>query len=123
MGSVSVRFLDRDRVLAALRDLATRLAAVHPDVCEIRLFGSLARDDRNPYADADLLIVVSGSDLSPRDRVPVYKPTGAPVPIDLTVCTQAELDREVSAGNPFVLRILAESITLYARPATGSAAY
>lgn len=36
--------------------------------------------------------------------------------MDLTVCTRAELDREIGAGNRFIRGILAESIPLYARP-------
>lgn len=91
------------------------MGAGHPEVREVRLFGSLARDERNPYADADLLLVVDDSDLAPRDRVPRFKPVSAPVPLDLTVCTQVELEREIAAGNPFVLRILAESVLLYER--------
>ncbi len=117
MGSVSVRFLDKDRTVVALRDLAARIGAAHPEVYEIRLFGSLARGERNPYADADLLIVLDECDLPPRDRPPRYKPVAAPVPTDLVVCTTAELQREVAAGNAFVQRILGESLVLYARPA------
>ncbi len=117
MSSVSVRFLDRDGTLAALRDLAARIGADHPEVREIRLFGSLARGERNPYADADLLVVVDRCDLPFRDRVPLYKPVAAPVPTDLTVCTSAELEREAAAGNAFVRRIIEESLVLYARDA------
>ena len=84
----------------------------------MRLFGSLARGERNPYADADVLIVVEASDLPVRDRGPRYKPADSPVPMDLTVCTQAELKRELAAGNLFVTRILAESLVLYGRAAS-----
>jgi len=113
---VLVRSLDRERTLAALREIAARIGAAHPEVHEIRLFGSLARGERNPYADADLLIVVDRCDLPFRDRAPRYKPAVAPVPTDLVVCTTAELQREVAAANPFVRRILGESLVLYARP-------
>ena len=67
MSSVRVRYLDRDAVLASLRELATRLGAERPEIQEIRLFGSLARGQRNPFADADLLIVLDASDLPIRD--------------------------------------------------------
>lgn len=117
MGSVSVRSLDRERVLAALREAASALGAAHPEVREVRLFGSLARGERNPYADADLLVVLDGSGLPVRDRAPVYKPAGLPVPADVIACTRAELDREVAAGNRFVAGALAESVVLYARAA------
>ena len=91
------------------------MAAAHPEIQEVRLFGSLARDERNPYADADLLVVVDDTDLAPRDRSPRYQPSGLPVPADLTVCTRAELERELAAGNRFLTRILRESIPLYSR--------
>jgi hypothetical protein len=115
LGSVVVRFLDREKVLAGLRDIAAAIGAAHPEVREVRLFGSLARAERNPYADADLLIVLEACDVPYRDRSPIYKPAGAPIPTDIIACTQAELEREVAAANPFVHRVLAESLSLYTR--------
>ena len=117
LGSVVVRHLDRERVLADLRDLAAGIGAKNPEVREIRLFGSLARGERNPYADADLLIVLDRCDLPYRDRQAIYKPVGAQVPTDLIVCAQAELDREVAAANPFLLQILRDGLVLYTRAA------
>lgn len=115
MSSVSVRSLDREKVLEALRDAARALGASHPEVREVRLFGSLARGSRNPYADADLLIVLDACDLLFRERAPKYKPVGLPVPVDLIVCTKEELDREVASGNAFVCGALAVSLPLYTR--------
>ena len=115
MSSVSVRFLDREKVLEALRDAARALGASHAEVREVRLFGSLARGSRNPYADADLLIVLDTCDLPFRERAPKYKPVGLPVPADLIVCTKEELDREIASGNSFVRGALAESLPLYTR--------
>jgi predicted nucleotidyltransferase len=113
--SVRVRYLDRDAVLATLRELAQQIGSTRSEVTEIRLFGSLARGERNPYADADWLVILENSPLSPRDRIPAYKPVGSPVPMDITVCTREELNREVAAGNRFLQRILAESLVLYQR--------
>ena len=118
MNSVRVRYLDRDAVLASLRELATRLGAERPEIQEIRLFGSLARGQRNPFADADLLIVLDASDLPARERIPLYKPSRVPVPMDLTICTRDELARELAAGNRFMQRVLGESVVLYSRPGT-----
>ena len=113
--SVRVRSLDRPSVLATLRALAARHGATRPEIEEIRLFGSLARGAANPNADADVLIVLDATDLAFGDRLPRYKPLGSPVPMDVTVCTRAELTRELAAGNRFVRRILDDSIVLYAR--------
>ena len=115
MSSVRVRYLDRDAVLASLRELATRLGAERPEIQEIRLFGSLARGERNPFADADLLIVLDASDLPARDRIAHYKPSRVPLPMDLTICTRDELARELTAGNRFLKRALGESLVLYSR--------
>jgi predicted nucleotidyltransferase len=112
---VRVRFLDRPRVLATLRLLAANQGAARPEIEEIRLFGSLASGTANPHADADILIVLEATDLPFGDRLPRYKPLGSPVPMDVMVCTRAELARELAAGNRFVRRILDDSIVLYAR--------
>jgi uncharacterized protein len=113
--SVRVRSLDRPRVLATLRTLAARQGAARPEIEEIRLFGSLARGAANPHADADLLVVLDATELAFIDRLPRYKPLGSPVPMDVTVCTRAELARELAAGNRFVRRIFNDSIVLYTR--------
>ena len=118
LSSVRVRYLDRDAVLASRRELAVRLGAERPEILEIRLFGSLARGERNPFADADLLIVLDAADLPVRDRIALYKPTRIPLPMDLTICTRSELGRELAAGNRFLKRVLRESLVLYSRPGT-----
>ena len=113
--SVRVRSLDRDAILAALGTVTARLGQERPEIAEIRLFGSLARGTRNPYADVDLLIVLDQTELPFKDRLPRYKPVGCPFPMDMTICTREELARELAAGNRFVHRVLGESIVLYAR--------
>jgi predicted nucleotidyltransferase len=120
LSSVRVHSLDRERVVAALRALAGTMVERRPEVREVRLFGSLARGTRNPYADADLLVIVDRSDVPFRDRSPVYKPLGAPVPTDVLVCTQDEVERELAAGNSFLTQALAESIVLCERKQPGS---
>jgi len=112
---VRARFLDRAAALADLRVVAGTHGGAHKEIAEIRLFGSLARGAANPYADADLLIVLDATDLPFRDRLPRYKPMGSPLPLDVTVCTRDELAREIAAGNRFVRRMVEDSILLYAR--------
>ena len=115
LSSVRVRYLDRDAVIARLGALAAEVGAERPEVLEIRLFGSLARGERNPWADADWLVILNESDVPYRDRAPLYKPTGSPVPMDITACTRDELASELAAGNRFLTRIMGESVVLYAR--------
>lgn len=59
--SVSVFWLNVDQVRACLRQAVERLAQSHPEIEEVWLFGSLARGDAVPGSDADLLVVLSGS--------------------------------------------------------------
>src|SRR5262245_32296296 len=113
--SVRVRFLDRTAVLAELRTLSSALGGKHPEIEQIRLFGSLARGTRNPYADADLLVVVHATDLPFKDRSARYKPVGSPDATDVVVCTQEEFARELLSDNRFIRRVKAESLVLYAR--------
>ena len=56
--NVRVFRLDRDGVVARLRERARALVERNPDVVEVRLFGSLARGDAHPGSDADLFIVL-----------------------------------------------------------------
>jgi predicted nucleotidyltransferase len=46
-----------------------RIAANHPEVSRIVLFGSFARGDFGARSDMDLLVVLRSSDLSIRDRI------------------------------------------------------
>ena len=77
------------------------------------LFGSLQRGDAVPGSDADVLLVLSTSDLPFTDRAAAYRPEGVGIPVDLFVYTCAELDDMLAAGNRFVRRALAEGRDLF----------
>ncbi len=72
---------------------ARDLRAARPEVRRILWFGSWVNGIPAPGSDVDLCLVLTGSDLLSRDRIPRYLPTGFPVGIDLFVYTEAELDR------------------------------
>ncbi len=65
---VRVFRLDRERVVAALRERAQAMLEARGDVLEVRLFGSLARGCARPGSDADLWILVSDGVASFVDR-------------------------------------------------------
>ena len=54
--SVKIISLNRDQLLTRLRQIASRLQKEHPEVAEVRLFGSLARGDQTGTSDVDILI-------------------------------------------------------------------
>ncbi len=113
-GSVRLIWIDRDELLASLRSTAARIRLERPEVKEVRLFGSLARNDQSGESDADLLIVVRGAaQADPLDCIrQYYRFFSLPVSVDLLVYDQEQLDLEVQSGNAFLGKILSESVLL-----------
>ncbi len=70
---------------------AARLLADRADVQEIVVFGSFEQETWAPGSDLDVLIVLAGAVLPPRDRVPALLPGAFPVPVDIFPFTRAEL--------------------------------
>lgn len=61
MNSVRVYWLDRNKALAVIRQRAEECLKANKDVTEIILFGSLAEGRAVPGSDADILILLKGS--------------------------------------------------------------
>jgi predicted nucleotidyltransferase len=86
----------------------------HPEVDEVRLFGSLARGDQTGTSDVDVLILLRETDeKDPHRRIMTFLPyfkldRGA----DLLVCTRAEVDRRLSEEDRFLVRVWSESVPL-----------
>lgn len=116
--SSAARFLDKQEVLARLIALARQALASDPNIREVRLFGSLAKDAYTPRSDADLLIVLESDTRRRRmDRIPEYLKyfQTAPVPVDIFPYTRAEIEAAEAEGDLFVERILREGIVLAGR--------
>lgn len=92
-GSVDVFWLDREEALSRLEQAARVAVDRWPEVEEIHLFGSLAEDRAVPGSDADVLIVLSGSDQPWVDRPARYRDafSDVGVPVELFCYTRAEL--------------------------------
>ncbi len=67
------------------------MAEKYPEIEEIWLFGSLACGDAVPRSDADLLIVLSDSDLAFWARSVRYQPEFCGIGVDVLAYTCAEL--------------------------------
>ncbi len=91
MSSVVVKSIDKDLVRRRMDEYAARLLASRPDVEEIVVFGSFEKDNYAPGSDLDLFILLTGSDLQVRDRVPELLPGPFPVPVDVFPYTPAEV--------------------------------
>ncbi|MGH2352060.1 MAG: nucleotidyltransferase domain-containing protein [Chloroflexota bacterium] len=104
----------RERLAEAVRAIADR----RPEVEEVVLFGSLARGDATPGSDADLLVVLSSSDVSFLHRIPRYLPADCGIGVDVFPYTRDELASRL-ATSPRWAREVAEGIVLYQREANG----
>jgi predicted nucleotidyltransferase len=112
---VRVFSLDRDAVVARLRQLSAELLARDRNVRRVMLFGSLAADAYSPRSDADLLVVLASDGRRRMDRttdfILHFLPGGCPT--DVLVYTEAELERE--KDEPFLRRVLAQAVVLAER--------
>jgi predicted nucleotidyltransferase len=110
--SVEIYWLDSQAVIEKLKIVAGQIKMNHPEIDAVLLFGSLARGEAVPGSDADLLVILSSSDLPFMDRIPFYFPTGLPVGVDLFPYTRDEVDRMVAAGNHFIKQAVKEGLVL-----------
>ena len=97
------------------KTMAARIAASHPEVCRIVLFGSFARDDFGVHSDLDLLIVLNSSGLPLRERVAEFLDECSMYPTDVFPLTEDELDVRLKAGDPFWTKAVCEGIECYRR--------
>lgn len=92
----------RAEVVAALRGAAAELRQVHPEIKRIGYFGSLTDGVRYGFgSDADVLVVVTASSKPWIERASDYDLGAMPVPVDLLVYTEEELETLVSQGGEF----------------------
>jgi len=113
--SVKITWFDRHTVIQALRQAVKKLAASHPEIKAVFLFGSLIRGDAVPGSDADLLIILNDSDLPFIDRIPHYIPSGCKIDVDVFPYTEKEIQKMMDEGNYFIKRALKEGIELFKR--------
>lgn len=89
--SVNVFWLNLEQVRTCLREAVRSLAERHPEIEAVWLYGSLARGDAVPGSDADLLMVLSDSQVSFLDRASMYQPSFCGIGVDILAYTRAEL--------------------------------
>ena len=92
-----------------------RIAANHPEVSRIVLFGSFARGDFGVRSDMDLLVVLRSSDLSIRDRIAEFLTECSDYPTDVFPLTEAELELRLQEADPFWVQAVREGIECYRR--------
>lgn len=113
-GSVTIYWLDREALLANVRQAANKLSGDRPEVSKIVLFGSAADGRAVPGSDADVMIVVSDLNVRPLDRPLTYLPwfDSVGVGVELFIYVEAEL---VSAAPRIARAAFKTGITLFSR--------
>lgn len=89
---MSVFWLETERLLEALREEVQRLARENPEIEKIILFGSLAENRAVPGSDADILIILSASDMPFLERLTEWSAKiHIDFPVDIFPYTRDEL--------------------------------
>jgi predicted nucleotidyltransferase len=117
--SVKVIYLDREEIRKTLKQAVAALAHRRPEIERVLLFGSLATGHAMPGSDADLLMILTHSDLPFHSRIPLYIPEGCRIAVDVLPYTHAEIEKMRTAGNPFLKRALAEGMEIFSSPEPG----
>ena len=113
--SVKIKYLDKSAIMNAITHLVEDLSQKYPEIEEIHLFGSLARDEAVPGSDVDILVVLADSDLPFRDRIEKYMPSSFPVGIDILPYTRSEMALMLDQGNHFLKSAVEDSVILFTR--------
>ena len=107
-----VFWLDRSKAVERLRKVAEELATSHPEIERVILFGSLARGEAVPGSDADLLLILTQSDLPFDERGAYYHPGDVGIGVDVFAYTCSEVDAMQATSNTLLRQALREGMTL-----------
>lgn len=115
--NVRVFRLDREGVLARLRERARAVLERRPDVLEVRLFGSMARGDPRPGSDADLFVVLRDGAPPFLERVAALSREfgGVGIGCDLIAYTESEARALARRGDAFARTVFEEGLILARR--------
>jgi predicted nucleotidyltransferase len=115
--SVRVFRLDRARVVGQLRERASAILERRPDVVEVRLFGSLARDRAHPGSDADLFVLLEDGAGPFLERLPgiAREFSGTGIGCDVIAFTESEARDLKARGGLFARAVFDEGLILASR--------
>jgi uncharacterized protein len=107
-----IKWPSRDQVTVATKTWAAKTRAEHQEVRRIGYFGSYARGDWGVGSDLDIVIVIDRSELPFERRSTEFDAREIPVPVDLLVYTEAEMEEWDSSNRKFAQTIAHEMVWL-----------
>jgi predicted nucleotidyltransferase len=111
---------DQEMVEQAAREWAEAAIAAHPELVRLGYFGSYARGDWGVGSDLDLIAVVAEAWETFERRGLTFDLLSVPVPAEILVYTQTELDRLRRDSGRFARMVDEEVVWLYERKAVQS---
>ncbi|MBD3183133.1 nucleotidyltransferase domain-containing protein [Candidatus Poribacteria bacterium] len=109
LNSPIMKWPDAKMVDSAVRKWASAAANDRDDITQIGYFGSYARGDWGVGSDLDLIVILRNSQLPFEKRTLGWDTSEIPVPVDLMVYTEGELNKE----NSFIQTALNEAVWVY----------
>lgn len=93
--SVKAFYFNHDAVLGNLRTISAEALKVFPEIVEIRLIGSFAKNEESGLSDIDLFIITKSAEKNPLERTRPYYMWFADkigVSLDIITSTVQELE-------------------------------
>ncbi|RZD14044.1 MAG: nucleotidyltransferase domain-containing protein [Candidatus Acidulodesulfobacterium ferriphilum] len=92
--SVKAFYFNHEIVLDKLKEISKEALNVFPEIIEVRLIGSFAKNEESGLSDIDLFIITKSSEKNPLERVRPYYMWFAEkigISLDLIAATEQEL--------------------------------
>lgn len=102
------RFINKEEIIEKFKNMAKNLTEKNKNISKIYLFGSFAANSYTVRSDADILVVLKHDNrkiLERTDEFLLYFSDG-PVPVDVVVYTETEMEKMIKEGNSFVKKAL-----------------
>ena len=114
-----LRWPEPDLVLRQVRDWAERVAADHPGLVRVGVFGSYGRGDAGVGSDLDLLLIDTDAVGPQRQRLLAWPLAELPLSCDALVLTPAEHRELLASGSAMAIALARDSRWVWGRRGTG----
>ena len=112
-----LRWPEPEQVLAQVRDWAVRIAADHPGLERVGVFGSYGRGEAGVGSDLDLLLIDADARGTQQRRLPLWPLEELPLSCDALVFTPSEHATLLASGTAMAAALGRDSRWLWERGA------